>query len=99
MAGLAGDQQQALSEAAQQQQELPLSEAAVQLMLQEASPAQQVPIEPGADDPMLNMSELAAAVLLHDESSTASLAEFEQEIAAMLSQSGAAGGSRGTLAL
>jgi hypothetical protein len=36
------------------------------------------------------------AVLLHDESSTASLAAFEQEIAAMLSQSGAAGESNGS---
>uniref|UniRef100_A0A383VX00 Uncharacterized protein n=1 Tax=Tetradesmus obliquus TaxID=3088 RepID=A0A383VX00_TETOB len=96
VAGLAGYEQQAPDEAAQQQPELPLSEAAVQLMLQEASPAQPAPFDPAADDAMFNMSELAAAVLLHEESSTASLAEFEQEIAAMLIQSGAAGG---TLAL
>ncbi|WIA23205.1 hypothetical protein OEZ86_010095 [Tetradesmus obliquus] len=96
VAGLAGYEQQAPDEAPQQQPELPLSEAAVQLMLQEASPAQPAPFDPAADDAMFNMSELAAAVLLHEESSTARLAELEQEIAAMLIQSGAAGG---TLAL
>jgi hypothetical protein len=68
----------------------------VQLTLEEAS-AGQAPLEP--DAAASAAAELAAAMLIPGESSTASLAEFEQEIAEMLSQCGAASGSSNNLAL
>jgi hypothetical protein len=76
----------------QQQLDLVLSDAAVQLMLQEAPAAETASLQPAA------AAAVAAADLLsgvlRDKSSTASLAAFEQEIAAMLSQSGAAEDSK-----
>ncbi|KAF6257379.1 hypothetical protein COO60DRAFT_1234529 [Scenedesmus sp. NREL 46B-D3] len=87
----------------QQQQQLDLVplQAAVQLAMQEPSTVELLPAEAATA-----AAELAAAVLLDNESSTASLAEFELEIAALLSHSGAnvagsssaAGGSSSAIA-
>jgi hypothetical protein len=87
VADLQGGGQQDSDKAAQQQMEALLSEVDVRLncmVLQDSSAA---------------AADLAAAVLLNDESSTASLAAFEREVAAMLSQSGAAGSGSSARAL
>jgi hypothetical protein len=92
-AEMVGEPQKAVSaNQVQQQLDQVLSDAAVQLMLQEAS--ETAPLQPAAA--AVAAADLMSTVLLHEESITASLAAFEQEIAAMLSQSGAAGDSKGS---